>query len=153
MDTLGPAAIGGIFALLGVAVQYGLAARSQRQARSEERRRASFERRNSAYTQLIVDGRRVQRALKDEALQQARTPESEQRVRQALDQLAESVATVRLVAGSQVSSAAQAFEDEAREAQQLEPKSRTTGDQHVIRLGPLIEILRHEIEPASNASK
>jgi hypothetical protein len=149
VDTLGPAAIGGVFALLGVAVQYGLASRSQRAARREERSRAAIERRQVAYAQLIVDGRRVQRALKEEALQRRRTAESELRVRQALDQLAESVATVRLVGGPDVSRAAQAFEDEAREAQRLEPRVRTSGDQYLIRLGPLIDILRREPEPAA----
>lgn len=146
VDTLWPAALGGVFALLGVAVQYTLASRGQQEGRREERRRALLERRLSAYTQLIVDGRRVQRALKDEALQGDRTAESGLRVRQELDRLALSVATVRLLAGPEVSAAAQNFEDEARDAQRLEPRVRTTGDPYLIRLGPLIEILRGETE-------
>src|SRR3954447_17725754 len=99
MDTLGPAALGGFFALLGVAVQYGLASKDRGKARREERSRALLERRLAAYTQLIVDGRRVQRALKDEAVEGARTEETDKRVRRELDQLALSVAAVRLLAG------------------------------------------------------
>jgi len=100
----------------------------------------------STYSQLDVDGRRVQRALKDEALQEARTDESKLRIRQELDQPAESVATARLIAGPDVSAAVQAFEDEAREAHRVDPMDRATGDQSLIRLGPLIEVLRTETD-------
>jgi hypothetical protein len=139
-----PALLGGSFALLGVALQYGLASRTRQADHADAMQKTIWEKRIAAYAELVVDGRRVQRALKDEALAGIRTTESTSRIRLEMDRLAQSVAIVRLLGSPSVSEAVQGFEDQVGQAAALEPDQRLGSDNVLMQLGPLITLMQRE---------
>lgn len=129
--------VGGVFALGGVAIQFGLTAISaRRQDRQAETARHRDERRE-LYALVLLAARRVQRGLKDLADGLgSRSAELEEQ----LNRLAELNAMLRLTVPEQVSAAATELEDEMRGRFRGQ-----RGNDDPLPLAPLIEVFRRDL--------
>jgi hypothetical protein len=88
----------------------------------------------------------VQRALKDSSVAQGSLGPADDRLRDELERLAESVAAVRLFSSVETSRAVERFEDTARCVSNL-PAGERSHPEDALRLGPLIETLKEEMGP------
>lgn len=129
------AALGGGFALAGVALQQAFTTRLEKRRFDRDRIARAHEEQHAAFVDLVRVARRVQRALVDRSA----TPSSD-RVREALaqevDRLTEAVATIRLVVDD--AGLVRRVEEFEAQAKLLEEE----GSQEPLLLTPLIETLR-----------
>lgn len=141
---LDEAVIGGAFALAGVGIQQAFTVASDRRRARADRARALLDQRVNLYTQVITAARRVQRALKDSSTGRGDRTSTEARLARELEQLAESVAAMRLFTSPQTSSALERFEEKARDLYHRPPDERAEPDED-LRLGPMIRSLQDEL--------
>lgn len=126
---------GGGFALAGVALQQAFAMRSERRRFQRERIAHREDQCTQALADLVVAGRRVQRALGDRA---EKTVGAQERLAVEVDRLAESSALVRvLVTDASLIEGVEEFEDSAKRLQ-----GRPLNSEEVLRLTPLIALIQ-----------
>jgi hypothetical protein len=131
------AAVGGIFALGGVAVQQAFATFVARRQRVDEQLATSRQERRDLYVAFVVQGRRVQRALKESG-----TDASDIRIQTELDRLAEASAAIRLAAPA-MGREVEYFEDDAQKAAANRPTLEDAGNR--LRLTPTIEKMQDDL--------
>lgn len=138
------AALGGGFALAGVALQQAFSARSERLRYRRDASVRLVHEQHQAFVEMIKSARRVQRALVDRE-DAPLDPAPLAALALEVDRLTESVAAIRLIVGDEdLVAAVERFEEHAKGLELAGPGS----EQQPLRLTPLIEVLR-QYEAAS----
>ncbi|MCF6377992.1 hypothetical protein L2K70_10280 [Nocardioides KLBMP 9356] len=134
-DAVVGAIAGGGFALAGVALQQALAINSDKKRFRRERMAIREDQCTKAFADLVVGGRRVQRALVD---RDRKAVGAQDRLAAEVDKLAESAALVRvLVTDRALLQCVEEFEDVAKQLQ-----TRPSDGEQILQLTPLIALIQ-----------